>query len=127
MFQSGVVTLGLAAAIHIDWHLARHGPGLSLGWTYHWLVAVPIFALTAVLTVHRWRSAAGVAGIVIIVIATVLAQGLEPIAESLFFGVPLGYGFRPERLTAFGAFLGIGVATFGVVVSVLRRRPDVAE
>jgi len=117
----------LAAAIHVDWHLARHGPGLSLGWAYHWLVAIPVFALAAEHTVRRWRSHAGVAGVVSIVIATVLAQVLEPIAESLFFGVPLGYGFRPERLTAFGAFLVVGILTFGVVVSVLRRRPGATE
>jgi len=113
----------LAAAIHIDWHLARHGPGLSLGWTYHWLVAIPIFALAALHTVRCWRSAAGVVGVAIIAAAAVLGQVVEPIAESVAFGTPLARGFGPARLSAFGVFLLVGVVTFGIVVLVLRRRP----
>ena len=34
----------LAALIHFDWHAARYGGRLSLGWSYHWVLAIPVFA-----------------------------------------------------------------------------------
>jgi hypothetical protein len=43
--------LGIAAAIHVDWHLARHlHVPLSFGWAWHWVLAIPVFALASLIT-----------------------------------------------------------------------------
>ena len=66
LLQSVFVVLGLTTAMHLDWHLARHGDRLSLGWAYHWVLAIPVFALAAWRTVRCWPGrvlGAGLAGI----------------------------------------------------------------
>jgi hypothetical protein len=46
--QTALVALGVATAVHLDWHVARPAVHhLSMGWTLHWLLAIPVFALTA--------------------------------------------------------------------------------
>lgn len=120
-----LLILGLAMAIHIDWHVARTGLGFSLGWPYHWVLAIPIFALASWYTVRRWPERPLAAGLASIAVAALLAQVAEPLGESVWHGLPLDQGFRAERLGAFGAFVGVGMAVFSLMAWWLSRRPEV--
>ena len=51
-FHATLVVLGLAGAVHLDWHVARPAVHhLSLGWRWHWLLAIPVFAVLWAATV----------------------------------------------------------------------------
>lgn len=111
-----LVALVLAAAIHVDWHLARphvHG-GLSAGLPYHWLFAIPVFALSAWYIARR-NARLALTGVVTIGVAVLLGQGLEPLVEYVAYGTPIAEVFRPARVGAFAVFLGIGVATYAAM------------
>jgi len=104
----------LAAAIHADWHLSRpgHHGRLSGDWPGHWIVAVPLFALIALLVSRqpaaaRWREAAWV-----IVGGVVLGQLLEPLFEVLADGVGWSWMLLDIRWTAFAEFMAAGFVTF---------------
>jgi hypothetical protein len=116
------VALILAAAIHVDWHLARshdHGE-LSGGLTLHWLIAIPVFALAA-WHISRRFVRAGMASIVTIGVAVVLGQILEPLGEYVFLQDPLSEVFAAPRVMAFLAFLAVGLVTYALVFTTLRR------
>ena len=50
-----LVTLGFAAAVHLDWHASRPVTHhLSLGWSWHWLLAIPVGVLTALYVQRVW-------------------------------------------------------------------------
>ncbi|HEV8600038.1 MAG TPA: hypothetical protein VGQ69_11805 [Gemmatimonadales bacterium] len=108
----------LAAAIHVDWHLARpgHHSELSGHWAQHWLLGIPVFALLALYETRlpsrdRWRSSA-----VLILVGVFLGQILEPLTE--LWGAPWSYTFSAIRWTAFAEFMAAGLLTFLVVMAV---------
>ena len=107
-----LVTLALATAMHLDWHLARPvHHRLSLGWSGHWLLAVPAFALVA-WYVQRTRPANRLgASVGIILVASVLAAIVEPAWEYWIDGASWDWAFGPARLTAFLLYLAVGVVT----------------
>ena len=123
ILNASVCTIGLAAAMHLDWHAARpliHDH--SLGLSYHWLLAVPVLALIA-WCVHRgWPSRTLAASVGIIGIASLLAAVIEPGLELLVEGAPWDWAFGRMRLVAFGTFLATGIVTYVVVLALLRRR-----
>jgi hypothetical protein len=111
----------IGVAIHVDWHLARahdHG-GLSGGLPYHWLLAVPIFALAAWHLTRRFDRPVPAASITIWV-GMLLGQGVEPLSEILFFDASFAEAFAPDRLAAFAAFMTAGIAAYVVVAWRLR-------
>jgi hypothetical protein len=122
---SPLIAVGLAVAIHLDWHLARHGERLSFGWQYHWLLAIPLFAAAAWYVHRRWPGRAAAVGLWSIVAAVLLGQVLEPLAEAAIYGASHSHGFERERLTAFAYFMAAGVMTHAVVSGILtgRRAP----
>ena len=112
-----LAALLLAAAIHVDWHLARpgHHSDLSGHWAQHWLLGIPVFGLLALyesrrLGQYRWRSSAG-----LILVGAFLGQVLEPLSE--LFDAPWGYAFSAIRWTAFAEFMAAGLLTFLVVMA----------
>jgi hypothetical protein len=107
-----LVTLALATAMHIDWHAARPSEHhLSLGWSWHWLLAVPVFALTA-WYIQRTRPMNRLsASVGIILVASVLAAVVEPAWEYWIDGASWDWAFGRLRLTAFALFLVVGVVT----------------
>jgi hypothetical protein len=114
----------LGAAIHVDWHLARshdHG-GLSGGLSYHWLIAVPLFAVAAWYLGRRSEHPL-TAGAITTGVAVVLGQVLEPLGEHLFFSAPLSAVFAPDRLMAFATFMTAGVLSYWLMTWLLSRRP----
>ena len=114
--SAALVTLGLAAALHLDWHVARPAAHhLSLGWAWHWLLAVPVFALTAWYVLRAWPERVVGASVVIIGVAVLLAAVVEP-AWEVWTGAPVGWAFGRARLVAFGAFLAAGMISHVTVV-----------
>src|SRR5918996_6155523 len=97
LYYTGI-TIALAAAIHIDWHLARPTHHrLSLGWAEHWIFAAIAFAIAGWLIARAaphapWRVAAAIVGV-----AVLLAQGLEPVMEMVSYHSRLGYPSDPRR------------------------------
>ena len=117
------LVLALAAAIHIDWHLARPvHHRLSLGWPNHWIFAIAAFALVGCLIARGWpdapaRAAAGIVGL-----AVLLAQGLEPLLEVAIYDHQLGYPSDPGRWGAFALCLATGVPALVTTLILCRPR-----
>ncbi len=119
------LSLLLGAAIHLDWHLARHEhDGRSLGWDAHWLLAIPIFAFAAWRIARRWpppdnpwRPAA-----LTVALGILLGQVIEPLAEIIHYQATLADELEPARLTAFALFMVTGLVTMGATLLVLRRK-----
>ena len=121
--SAGAVILGLAAAMHLDWHVARpivHH--LSLGWRAHWLLAVPTFGLTA-WYVHRiWPAHRLAMSVAIVGAAGILAAVVEPAWEYWVEDAPLEWAFGRVRLEAFVSFVAAGIVTHAIVLGFLSRR-----
>ena len=109
----------LAAFIHGDWHLARPGPHGSLSghFAQHWLVAIPIFAVLAVVISRRpqgerWRHTAWIIGL-----GVLIGQILEPVYEVLVDRLSWSWLLQALRWTAFAEFLAIGLSVLVLVLA----------
>lgn len=122
---SVLLALGLAAVVHADWHLARPAHGhhrLSFGLPYHWVVAVPAFALAAWAVARLWpgrftRASCWIAGA-----ALAAAQLLEPLGEQVVYARRLGMQIEPARWTAFWVCTAAGLAAYAATAALLRAR-----
>ena len=122
LLSASLVTLGLATAMHVDWHFAR--PAIhhrSLGWEWHWLFALPVFALTAWYVWRVWADHAIGASLSILGAAVVLAGFVEPAWEYWLGGASVEWAFGRERWAAFGAFTGVGAVVHAAVLTWARR------
>jgi len=100
-----LVTLGFAAAVHLDWHAVRPTTHhLSLGWTWHWLLAVPVGALTAWYSYRHWPELGILGGAIIIGGGALLGGVVEPAWEYWVEHAPLEWVFGDTRNLAFAAF-----------------------
>jgi hypothetical protein len=118
-----LVILGLASAMHLDWHFARpEHHRLSLGWSQHWLVAIPVFALVGWYVCRVWRDRLVSASIAIVGIAAFLAQVVEPLEEMLVDDASFEWAFGAPRLVAFATFTGVGIMALAVTLILLRHR-----
>lgn len=128
LFTASLVTLGLATMMHLDWHAARPVEHhLSLGWQYHWLLAVPSFALTAWYVLRVWPDAVLRASVWIIVIASVLAAVVEP-AWEYSTDATWEWAFGARRFSAFFAFLSAGLITYaGVAIGSRQQTANTAR
>ena len=98
-----ILSVLLAVALHVDWHLARPTHHrLSLGWTYHWLATALVFAIAGYVIARAWPSWRWRLGAVVFVAAVVLAQVIEPVLEALIYEGRSGYDVEPARWAAFG-------------------------
>lgn len=123
LLTASLVTVGLAATMHLDWHAARPAHHqLSLEWQYHWLLAVPSFALTASYVLRVWPDAVQRASVWIILAASVLAAVVEPAWEYSSSG-DWEWAFGARRLSAFFAFLLTGLITYVGCIVLARRQP----
>ena len=117
-----LVTIGVASAMHLDWHLARPAHHhLSLGWSQHWLSAIPVFAAAAFYVVRAWPGRLVWASGVIIGMAAFLAQVVEPLEEIVVDGASFEWAFGTERLAAFALFTSVGIALHVAALALLRR------
>ena len=118
-----LVTLALATAIHLDWHVARPTVHhLSLGLPAHWVLAIPVFGLVAWYVVRAWSSKILPASIAILGSAIILGGVLEPAWEYFLGGASFEWAFGRTRNVILAAFVGTGLLAYAGVVAVLRRR-----
>jgi hypothetical protein len=111
-----VCAVGIAAAIHVDWHLARHiHAPLSFGWAWHWVLAIPVFALTTWAITRKSPDHALFRAAFAILLGILLGQVAEPLWEG-------GGAIRDtERWRFFGGFMAAGLVTWLVTYRWIRR------
>lgn len=115
------VALLLGAAIHLDWHVARHGDDhRSMGWRWHWTLAVPMFAAAGWYITRRFEGRIVPAGFLTLGAAVALGQVVEPLGELLLYRLPLSESFGAARLGALAAFLAAGLVSYIAACRVAR-------
>lgn len=122
---SVLLALGLAVVVHADWHLARPAHGhhrLSFGLPYHWLVAIPAFALAAWAVARLWPGCFAAASFWIVAAGLVGAQLLEPVGEQVVYAHRWGIQMEPGRWAAFRACAVAGLAAYAGTAILLRTR-----
>ena len=118
-----LVTVALATAIHLDWHVARPTVHhLSLGLPAHWLLAIPVFGLVAWYVVRAWPSNVSGASFAILGSAIILGGVVEPAWEYFLGGASYEWAFGRSRNMMLASFLGTGLLAYVAVVTYLRRR-----
>lgn len=96
------------------------GERLSLAWSQHWLLAVPVFAGAAWLTTRRWRTGFLVPTMLSVGLGIVMGQVIEPLAEALYYHEAVRESFEPLRVRAFIAFLAAGIVTLVLTLLAVR-------
>ena len=118
-----LLTLALAATVHVDWHLARpahHHQRLSLGWEQHWLFAAIAFAAIGWVVARVWPEKPWQPGAWIMALSLFLAQGVEPMTEVALYLHRIGYPDEPGRWTAFFLCLGAGLPAYALALWLCR-------
>ena len=120
-----LVSLALAIAIHLDWHFARPAHHqLSLGLSWHWVIAIPVFALVAWYVARVWPAHARSASLGIVGSAVLLAGVIEPAWEYFIGDAPSDWAFGTMRNVALGAYLLAGLISYVAALAFLGRRAD---
>ena len=120
--STALVTLAVATAIHLDWHVARPAHHrLSLGLPAHWLLAIPVFGLVAWYVMRAWPGKVLPISIVIPGSAIVLAGVVEPAGEYFLSGASAEWAFGLPRFIALAAFVGTGLVAYAIVLATFRR------
>ena len=120
---ASIAVLLLATAIHTDWHFARpahHRLSLDLSW--HWLVAIPVFALAAYYVAQKNPPRLLAVSVLLIGLATLIGAVLEPAYEYCFGGATWDWAFGPERTWAAIAFVATGVVAYAITLLLLVKR-----
>jgi hypothetical protein len=120
---ASTAVLLLASAIHTDWHFARpshHRLSLDLSW--HWMLAIPVFALAAYYVARKNPPRLLMVSVWLIGLATLIGAVLEPAYEYFFGGATWDWAFGPERTWAAIAFVTTGIATYAITLLLLVRR-----
>jgi hypothetical protein len=115
-------------AIHTDWHFARpahHRLSLELSW--HWLLAIPVFAFAAAYVARTWAKQPWRSSVAIIGTAVVIAGILEPLWEYVIGGASFDWAFGAQRNIALLSFIGTGVVVYAVTLAWLRRKTHFAD
>lgn len=113
----------LAVLIHTDWHLARAGHHLGLGWRYHWLLAIPAFAAGATWMARRWPEVAWRRSAATVMAAIVLPGGVEPLGEVIHYHTNWSDAFGERaRWVALAQYITFGLLTGVIILLLLRRR-----
>ncbi len=114
----------VGAAIHLDWHMARHHLHLSLGWREHWLSALPLFGFLAWWVARTWPARRWTASVLILGGGILLGQVIEPLWENVSAGA-WRIAMSPDRWRAFAMFIATGLAAFAAVMALrAKRSPD---
>ena len=123
---SALAVLLLAAAIHTDWHFARptHHQ-LSLGLSWHWLLAIPVFALAAYYVARQSPKQPVKVSALLLGAATLLGAVLEPAFEYVVEDAPYDWAFGPERTWGAVAYVVTGIVAYAATFILLRRRASI--
>lgn len=120
-----VLVFALAATVHLDWHFARPSHHrLSLGWDQHWLFAGLAFGLFGWVVARIWPEQVWRRGGAIAILALLLAQGIEPMAEVALYLHRIGYPDEPARWTAFFVCIAVGLPAYCLALWVCRPTRD---
>src|SRR5687767_624359 len=118
-----ILSLLLATALHVDWHLARPAHHrLSLDWSHHWAATAAVFALVACYIARRWPTYRWRLGVVVFIGAVVIAQVIEPMLEVLIYDGRFGYEGEPARWAAFGRAIGAATPAYFAALWLCARR-----
>ena len=104
--------IGFATLVHVDWHVGRPGDGpLDGDLAYHWVLGLLTGGVLAWWSTRHWPTRDWRVGGTVLIVGTVLGQGVEPLAEVLLSGSwePLA---SPIRWRIFGQFVFATTATF---------------
>ena len=117
------LVLILAAAVHVDWHLARPlHHRLSLAWPHHWIFAAAVFAMVGWLIARWWPDTPGRVAAGIVGLALVLAQIVEPLVEVLVYDHRFGYPSDPGRWPVFAVCIAAGLPALIAALILCRPR-----
>lgn len=98
---AALLSLAVAAILHFDWHLARPlHHRLSLGLVEHWAITAALFAIIGCVIARKWPDQRWRLGTVVFIAGAVLAQGVEPVLEALFYEHRFAIEVEPERWRA---------------------------
>ena len=123
-----LLSVFLAAMLHLDWHLARPvHHRFSLGWSHHWLATAVAFAIVGWIIARRWPGDRWRLGGAVYVAAVVLAQAVEPAAEVLFYEGRLGYSVGSDRWAAFGRAMVAATPVYWAALWLCVRRAPAVE
>jgi len=107
-----IAALWLATMIHVDWHLGRSGHDhRSFDLAHHWLLAIPAFLAVGWLVWRKWPATAWRAAALIVLLGLLAGQGLEPLSETVLFGVGLEPFTSAERWRVLAEFMTAGLVT----------------
>lgn len=122
---TAALCLLLAAGIHVDWHLARPTHHrLSLDWPQHWIFAAALFATAGCVIARRRPAERWRIGGQVLLCAILVAQGVEPVLEEVFYEGRFGYPVEPERWRVFWECLAAGVPAYAAALWLCAaRRP----
>jgi FtsH-binding integral membrane protein len=125
---ASIAVLLLATAIHADWHFARpahHRLSLDLSW--HWLLAIPVFALAAVYVAKKNPPRPLAVSVLLIGLATLIGAVVEPAYEYFLGGATWDWAFGPQRTWAALAFVTTGVVAYAITLLLMKRDPTPAR
>jgi hypothetical protein len=120
------IALVLAVLMHTDWHLARAGHHLGLGWRYHWLLAIPVFAAGAAWMARKWPEMAWRRSAATVMVAIVLAGVVEPLGEVIHYHTNWSDAFGEHaRWVALTEYVAVGLLAGAITLAGLlwRRAP----
>lgn len=120
---TGIAILLLGSAIHTDWHFARpahHRLSLDLSW--HWLLAIPVFALAAWYVASRKPERPLAASLVVVGGGVLLGAILEPAYEYWLGGATWDWAWGPQRTWAAATFVATGIIAYALTYLLLQRR-----
>lgn len=120
---TSIAAILLGSAIHLDWHLARptHHP-LSLGLSWHWALAIPVFGMAGYWVSRRNPENPRAASLLLLGTATLLGAVLEPAWEFWIGNATYDWAFGPDRTWGAIAYVATGVAAYVLAYRLLRRR-----
>lgn len=125
---ASIAAILLGTAIHLDWHFARPTHHrLSLGLSWHWALAVPVFAIAAYYVARQNPRNPVKVSALLLGAATLLGAVLEPAWEYWIGHAPYEWAFGSERTGGAVVFVATGVATYALTYMVLQRRASAAS
>ena len=125
---ASIAAVLLGAAIHLDWHFARPTHHrLSLGLSWHWMLAIPVFAVAAYWVTRQNPRNPVKASVILLGAATLLGAVIEPAWEYFVGHAPYDWAFGPERTWGAITYVATGAASYALTWMLLRRRLSVAS
>jgi hypothetical protein len=118
--KDALVVFAVALATHLDWHAARPTVHhLSLGLPWHWLLAVPLFALTAWYVARAWPARRLAGSVAILGLGIFVGAVVEPAWEYWIDGAEFEWAFGTVRNTAALQFTAAGLVSYVAALLVL--------